>query len=65
MNRYYIRWKSKTNNKSGRGKFLFTKERAEELCRWLNFDWPDILHEPVLAESEDRNLNNYEHNTKI
>lgn len=49
MSQYFIRWKSKASGVAGKGKLTFDKEKADEICREMNFDFPEIFHEPVLA----------------
>lgn len=49
---YRVKWKSSTNGKSGIGTFKFTKMKAEEICRGLNFDYPEIVHEPHLDSEQ-------------
>lgn len=49
MNQYFIRWKSKVTGVAGKGNLMFDKDKADEICRAMNYDFPEILHEPVLA----------------
>lgn len=49
MSQYFIRWKSKVTGVAGKGKLTFEKEKADEMCREMNFDFPEIFHEAVLA----------------
>lgn len=34
---------------SGKGKLTFEKDKADEMCREMNYDFPEIFHESVLA----------------
>lgn len=55
MNAYFIHWKSTLTGQVGKGTLRFEKEKAEELCRELNFDYPSIVHEPALVNEVTKN----------
>lgn len=67
MSQYFIRWKSKVSGVTGRGSFTFEKEKADAICRDMNYDFPDIVHETVLAvdsSAEDSPAKECEQNPK-
>jgi hypothetical protein len=53
-NTYVIQWKSKVNGRAGKGTKLFRREEAERLAEELNREYPQIEHEAVSAEIEQR-----------
>lgn len=41
---------------SGKGKLTFEKDKADEMCREMNYDFPEIFHEAVLVEGIAENF---------
>ena len=46
---YVIQWKSKVNGRAGKGTKEFDRAEAVKLADELNLEYPQILHEPVVA----------------
>jgi hypothetical protein len=49
---YVIQWKSKVNGRAGKGTKEFDRAEAERLAVELNKEYPQILHEPVVAPTK-------------
>jgi len=49
---YVIQWKSLVNGRSGKGTKQFSLDEAERLAEELNREYPDIVHEVVLADAQ-------------
>jgi flagellar motor switch protein FliG len=49
-NSYVIQWKSTVNGRAGRGTKIFEREEASRLADELNREYPQILHEVVVAQ---------------
>lgn len=47
--KYFIHWKSKVTGQTGNGTLIFDKEKAEQICRELNEEFPAIVHEAMLV----------------
>jgi hypothetical protein len=46
---YVIQWRSKVNGRAGKGTKEFDRAEAEQLAKELNKEYPQILHEPIVA----------------
>jgi hypothetical protein len=49
-NSYVIQWKSTVNGRAGRGTKVFDRVEAERLADELNGEYPEILHQAVIAQ---------------
>jgi len=49
---YVIQWRSKVNGRAGKGTKEFDRAEAERLAVELNKEYPQILHEPVVAPAK-------------
>ena len=56
--KYRIKW-TDGNGRTGVGSFLFLKSEAEEICRGLNFDYPEVHYEPVPSVLEEEQETEY------
>jgi len=48
---YVISWKARLGPATGRGKKVMDREEAERLAEELNVDYPEFIHEAVLADT--------------
>ena len=55
-NRYVIQWKSTVNGRAGRGTKVFDRVQAERLADELNREYPQIVHEAVIAQPKAQSL---------
>lgn len=51
--KYKIHWLNKENGRSGLGKTLFTKERAMEIERELNAEYPAFVHTAIPEDQKE------------
>jgi hypothetical protein len=53
---FVIQWKSTVNGRVGKGTKIFNRKEGEELIEELNSDYPEMIHELVIAPPgpEDR-----------
>lgn len=52
MKKYAIYWESKITKKLGRGKEMFTLDRALDICKRQNLKFPDLAHWPDMKNTE-------------
>jgi hypothetical protein len=48
---FVIQWKSIVDGRAGKGTKIFNREEGEELIQELNSEYPEIVHELVVAPS--------------
>jgi hypothetical protein len=46
---FVIQWKSTVNGRVGKGTKIFNREAGEELIQELNNEYPEMVHELVIA----------------
>jgi hypothetical protein len=46
---FVIQWKSIVNGRVGKGTKIFSREEGEKLIRELNNEYPEMVHELVIA----------------
>jgi hypothetical protein len=51
---YAIKWVCSSNGRSGRGPSIESKEVAEQLCRDLDGEFPELKHEVIEVEAEEQ-----------
>jgi hypothetical protein len=52
---FVIQWKSIVNGRVGKGTKIFSREEGEELIQELNSEYPEMVHELVIASPVPRN----------
>ena len=48
---FIIQWKSTVNGRVGKGTKIFNRKEGEELIRELNREYPEMVHELIIARS--------------